>query len=198
MQTFRALGRSSLVALMAVGCASAPQASTVQGSRPAEVVELAPLPAQPSGSSRASDASNSNPTPFTAQSLEDYLRVRFGPLVSGGLLELGYPMETSRDELMEELKCFRLTSTADIAALVPPDFDRRGVAVLAKLPAPAANTLSLLRDFMIIKDAEHYFTHCWGSHFIAGPHEFPLPNAYGVGEQTLTRLLSTGDAALAP
>jgi hypothetical protein len=102
-------------------------------------------------------------------------------------------MEDSAAELIEELSCVHINTLADLAALVPPDFERRGVPVLAELKAPAANTLSLLRDLMVIKDARHYFRNCWRSHFSAGANEFPLPNAYGVSQQLLAELLAAGD-----
>jgi hypothetical protein len=152
--------------------------------------------AQPTigGNPVASRPAESVATPITAQSLEDYLRQRFAPLVDNGMLEVKYPMDSSRDEILWELDCFDLKSTADIAALVPPDFNKRGVPVLAKLPAPASNTLSLLRDLMIIKDAKRYFTQCWSQHFVAGASDFPLPNEYGVTEATLVQLLGAGGA----
>ena len=184
--------RLSLALMMLASCAGAPQTSAVRET--AEVVELPPPPAQPSASA-SSPGWEGTATQLTAQSVEDFLRQRFEPLVKSGMLELSYPSEGSDDELLEELACFRLTSTADLAALVPSDFERRGVPVLAELPAPAANTLSLLRDLMIIKDARHYFRKCWRAHFTAGPNEFPLPNAYGVSQQLLTELL-TGDPTL--
>ena len=123
--------------------------------------------------------------PLTAESLEAFMRARFASMVSTNMMELGYPSASSQTELMAELGCFSLKSTADIAALVPSDFDQRGIPVLAKSPSGATGMLGLLRDFMIIKDAKHYFADCWQSHFSATAEDFPLPNEYGVTLETL-------------
>ncbi len=123
--------------------------------------------------------------PLTAESLEAFMRARFATMISTKMMEPGYPSSSSQDELMAELACFSLKSTADIAALVPTDFDQRGIPVLAKSPSGATGMLGLLRDFMIIKDAKHYFTDCWQSHFSATAEDFPLPNEYGVTTEAL-------------
>lgn len=152
----------------------------------------APAPATPTGvAAPVADMKVPAPTglgdttPLTVESLEAFMRARFATLVSTGVMELGYPSSSSEAEIMAELACFSLKSTADIAALVPSDFDQRGIPVLAKSPSGATGILGLLRDFMIIKDAKHYFADCWQSHFSGTVEEFPLPMEYGVTPETL-------------
>jgi len=72
---------------------------------------------------------------------------------------------------------------------VPCDFGQRGTPVLAKLSSGAIGVMGLLRDFMIVTDAKHYFTACWHLNFSATAEEFPLPNEDGVTKATLHEFL---------
>lgn len=139
-----------------------------------------------SATTAAPEAPKVAAAPLTRETLETYLRNRFPVQVSSGALRLDFVDDKLAATVLEELSIMGITTTAQFAAIVPPDFDTRGFGAIAKSQDPDSNIIGLLRDLMIMKDVDLYHAKAWRDTWTSsGPQDFPAPAAYGVPEEKL-------------
>lgn len=103
------------------------------------------------------DAPTYNRGPITEESLAAYLSVRFAPQLADGTFVADYSDTT--EDLLEELETMGIRDLADLEAIIPPDFEVGGAGEF--IIEDPANIPGLVRDFMMIHDADRYFTHAW-------------------------------------
>jgi hypothetical protein len=119
--------------------------------------------------------------PLTSDVLVGYMKERFPAQVAEGTLILDFGSEGVNDDVIEELGLIGVTTRAQLAAIVPADFDQKGWGAIKGSPAPTSNIAGLMRDLMIIHDAKLYVEKAWRNGWVAsGPEDFPAPVAYGV------------------
>ena len=95
--------------------------------------------------------------PLTSESLARFLSERFAPQLREGTFVAEY--NDTEVELLEELSTMGIRSVDQLATIVPSDFEVRGAGeFIAEDPA---NIPGLVRDFMMIHDADRYFAHAW-------------------------------------
>ncbi len=136
---------------------------------PAATTGTPPVPTVPTVTEAALDP----------DTLTTFIRERFPAAVEAGRIELGYGSGGVGDELIEELAIMGITTTTQLAAIVPPDFDTRGFAAIS--PGDEPTIAGLVRDLLIIHDVRGYFTSAWRQRWVStGRHDFPVPAAYGV------------------
>ncbi len=94
---------------------------------------------------------------LTARSIADLLSWRFAAQLDAGTFVAEY--NGTEDDLLDELEKMGVHDLHQLAALIPPDFDHRGAGEFI-LEDPA-NIPGLVRDFLMIHDAERYFRVAW-------------------------------------
>ncbi|MBE7450182.1 MAG: hypothetical protein HS111_15160 [Kofleriaceae bacterium] len=102
---------------------------------PAATTGTPPVPTVPTVTEAALDP----------DTLTTFIRERFPAAVEAGRIELGYGSGGVGDELIEELAIAGITTTTQLAAIVPPDFDTRGFAAISPAtnrPSPASSAIS--------------------------------------------------------
>lgn len=95
--------------------------------------------------------------PITEESLARFLSARFAPQLADGTFVADY--SGTAEHLLEELRIMGFHDLADLAAVIPPDFERGGAGEF--LEEDPANIPGLVRDFMMIHDADRYFARAW-------------------------------------
>jgi hypothetical protein len=95
--------------------------------------------------------------PITEDSLARFLSARFARQLADGTFVADYSGTT--DVLLEELRLMGFHDLSELAAVIPPDFERGGAGEF--LEDDPANIPGLVRDFMMIHDAERYFRRAW-------------------------------------
>jgi hypothetical protein len=94
---------------------------------------------------------------ITEQSLAAFLSRRFSRQLADGTFVADYSGTT--EDLLDELRTMGIRDLADLAAMIPPDFEIGGAGEFI-LEDPA-NIPGLVRDFMMIHDARRYFGLAW-------------------------------------
>lgn len=95
--------------------------------------------------------------PLTRESLAEFLRDRFARQLRDGTFVAEY--NETEDELLEELDTMGIRTVDDLARIVPRDFELRGAGEF--IIEDPANIPGLVRDFLMIHDADRYFEHAW-------------------------------------
>lgn len=95
--------------------------------------------------------------PITAASLAEFLSRRFAAQLATGTFKAEF--NDTEDDLLDELATMGIRDLADLAAIIPPDFEIRGAGEFI-LDDPA-NIPGLIRDFLMIHDARRFFAHAW-------------------------------------
>jgi hypothetical protein len=119
---------------------------------------------------------------LTKETLIVFFAMRFEPQVEAGVLQLDFGGGVE-PQVIEELHLMGIDTTEELAAIVPSDYEHRGLTV-----EPTTNLAALVRDLMIIHDPERYFTRAWRNAWAAGPRDFAAAQAYGVELERLRRL----------
>lgn len=144
MSAVRAAG-VAVIALAALGCGGAgprPAGTTLENR---DVTEAAAVEAR------------HDRGPITEESLARFLSARFARQLADGTFVADYSGTT--EDLLEELHIMGFHDLAELAAVIPPDFERGGAGEF--LEDDPANIPGLVRDFMMIHDAERYFGRAW-------------------------------------
>lgn len=140
-------------------------------------------PASAPGPTGPSNTATANvPTgPVTEANLIAFFRGAFPDAVSSGTITLDFGTGSVGPQVIEELSIMGITDMQAVAGLVPSDFATRGIGAIRASSAPTTTIAGLLRDLMVIRDANRYFTQAWRHSFsTSGPEDFPAPVAYGV------------------
>lgn len=95
--------------------------------------------------------------PLTSETLARFLSERFAPQLRDGTFVAEY--NDTEVELLEELNTMGIRSVEQLARIVPHDFEVRGAGEF--IIEDPANIPGLVRDFMMIHDADRYFEHAW-------------------------------------
>lgn len=96
-------------------------------------------------------------SPITKESLAEFLAWRFARQLGEGTFEDSY--NDTEADVIDELNTMGLRTVHDFARIIPPDFEVRGAGEF--IIEDPANIPGLVRDFMMIHDAERYFGHAW-------------------------------------
>jgi hypothetical protein len=119
--------------------------------------------------------------PITKDSLLVFMKERFPTHVADGTLTLDYGSAGVENDVISELQIMGITTTGQLNAATPIDFDTKGFAAIKASDAPTSTVAGLLRDIMIIHNAKLYVDKAWRNGWVAsGPGDFPAPAAYGV------------------
>jgi hypothetical protein len=95
--------------------------------------------------------------PITEESLAQFLSWRFKARLDEGTFAAEY--NETQDDVIDELHTMGIRTIHDFAAIIPDDFDERGAGEF--IIEDPANIPGLVRDFMMINDADRYFQHAW-------------------------------------
>lgn len=95
--------------------------------------------------------------PITEASLAAFLSHRFAPQLEDGTFVADYSGTT--EDLLDELRLMGFRDLSELAAVIPADFEYAGAGEFVE--EDPANIPGLVRDFMMIYDAERYFTRAW-------------------------------------
>ncbi|HVK78764.1 MAG TPA: hypothetical protein VM734_35935 [Kofleriaceae bacterium] len=120
-------------------------------------------------------AATASTEPLTKDSLMTYVGQRFPEAVAAGTIEMSYGSGGVENELLEELAIMGIHTVGELAAIVPADYEQRGLPT-----SPGTTVAGLVRDLLIIHDARGYFAKAWRQSWSATPDDFPAPVAYGV------------------
>jgi putative GTP pyrophosphokinase len=97
--------------------------------------------------------------PINSTSLITYLKGKFQPLIEQGLLE---PTFNGEDKtLLQELQIMKIDDLAKLESIIPIDFAERAGPYYERNVMEGSNFLGLMRDILIIYDAETYFNKAW-------------------------------------
>jgi hypothetical protein len=110
-------------------------------------------------------------------SLDAWLRWRFPREVAAGQLAMDYGSADGVADVFDEMAGYGLATLGELAAIVPPDFQRRGAVVFR---GEGTNVAGLMRDVMIIHDADRYATRAYKATWCGCEEDFPAAQAYGV------------------
>ena len=97
--------------------------------------------------------------PITEQSLAAFLSWRFARQLDDQTFQAGY--NDTQDDVIDELDTMGIHTIHDLATIIPPDFEALGAGEF--ITEDPANIPGLVRDFMMIHDADRYFDHAWKS-----------------------------------
>lgn len=119
--------------------------------------------------------------PITMDSLLVFMKERFPEQVKDGSLTLDFGSAGVENDVISELQIMGITTTGQLNAATPVDFDTKGFAAIKASSSPTSTVAGVLRDLMIIHDAKLYVDQAWRNSWVAsGPQDFPAPIAYGV------------------
>jgi hypothetical protein len=96
-------------------------------------------------------------SPITERSLAEFLSWRFARQLGEGTFEAGY--NDTQEDVIDELDTMGLRTIHELAAIIPADFEILGAGEF--IIDDPANIPGLVRDFMMIHDADRYFEHAW-------------------------------------
>lgn len=126
--------------------------------------------------------------PLSEASLTNTVARLFPDEIEKKTITLDYGSGGVSDDVLEELRILGITTTAQLVTIIPADYRTKGIGALAASADPTVNIAGLLRDLLIIHDAEGYVTKAWRNTWSAsGPQDFPAPAAYGVDLSILQR-----------
>jgi hypothetical protein len=97
--------------------------------------------------------------PITEESLAQFLSWRFTSELGDGTFEATY--NDTQDDVIDELHAMGIRTIHDLAEIIPADFETLGAGEF--IVDDPANIPGLVRDFMMISDADYYFQHAWKS-----------------------------------
>jgi putative GTP pyrophosphokinase len=97
--------------------------------------------------------------PLTVVNATEYLRGVLAKYIPSGLVEQGLGGGGAK-ELMDELTRFGVTTLGGLAELLPPEFTSRHPEMVEN----QTTFIGLLRNAMILRDAERYFGSVWQKH----------------------------------
>jgi hypothetical protein len=124
--------------------------------------------------------------PLSKDSMIVYVKERFPDAVASGVLVIEWGSEDMDTEVIGELAKMGVTTTGQLNAIVPADFQTKGIDAVKASQDPTTNITGLMRDIMIIHDAKKYFGEIWNNSWQSnGPEDFPAPVAYGVDMKIL-------------
>lgn len=132
------------------------------------------------GTTPTTPPANATPEPSGAldqPNLEAWLRWRFPRQVASGRLVLDYGSSEAVADVFDEMTSYGLATVADVAAIVPRDFEKRGAVAFG---GEGTNIAGIMRDFMIIHDAGRFAAHAFKATWCGCEDDFPAPKAYGV------------------
>jgi hypothetical protein len=95
--------------------------------------------------------------PITEESVARYLAWRFKQQLDEGTFEATF--NDTHADVIDELHTMGIRTIDDLAAIIPSDFQRRGAGEF--VTSDPANIPGLVRDFLMIHDADRYFQHAW-------------------------------------
>jgi hypothetical protein len=118
-----------------------------------------------------------------------FAQQRFPEAVMEGTLTLDFGSEGMDAELVKELDTLGIHTTRELAAIVPADYQTKGMNAVKASADPSTNITGLIRDLLIIHDMRGYFTKAWNNSWSSnGPEDFPAPAAYGVDFKVMEEL----------
>jgi hypothetical protein len=95
--------------------------------------------------------------PITEESLAQFLSWRFKSKLEDGTFEATY--NDTQADVIDELHTMGIRTIHGLAAIIPDDFESGGAGEF--ITDDPANIPGLVRDFMMISDADQYFQHAW-------------------------------------
>lgn len=95
--------------------------------------------------------------PITEHSLSAFLSWRFARQLDERTFEASY--NDTQEDVIDELDTMGIRTIHDLAAIIPDDFETRGSGEF--IEEDPANIPGLVRDFMMIHDADRYFDNAW-------------------------------------
>jgi hypothetical protein len=154
------------------------------------ILTLAIAAAACGGKKAASTPTMSGPkvteAPLSKDSMITYVKERFPDAVASGVLITEWGSDGMDAEVIGELGKMGITTTGQLNAIVPADYQTKGMDAVKASSDPTTNITGLMRDIMIIHDAKTYFGEIWGNRWQSnGPEDFPAPIAYGVDMKIL-------------
>jgi hypothetical protein len=124
--------------------------------------------------------------PLSKDSMITYVKERFPDAVASGVLITEWGSDGMDTEVIGELGKMGVTTTGQLNAIVPADYQTKGMDAVKASQDPTTNITGLMRDIMIIHDAKKYFGEIWNNSWQSnGPEDFPAPIAYGVDMKIL-------------
>ncbi len=131
--------------------------------------------------------------PLTRETLVSFVQDRFPAAVTAGTITLDFGSGGVDVALLEELSLLGITTTTQLAAIVPADYETKGIGATLRSEAPTTTIAGLIRDLLIIHDVRGYFTKAWRDGWVTtGPVDFPAPAAYGVDFKVMEELGAFG------
>ena len=118
-----------------------------------------------------------------AAALEAFMRTRFAEQIRLGLVEPSFA--TALEDVLGELADMDIRTTGELNALIDPKFDKVAFDVIRTQQGGASNFTGLLRDIFLIANLPLYAEKAWKGQFVAHPGDFPIPNAFGISDDTL-------------
>ncbi len=112
--------------------------------------------------------------PIDSTSLAAFLKRRFGTLIDEGVIQ---PTFNNTDkELVEELREMGIRTLKGLNAMISPKFEEA-----ERRAAPGDNLTGLVRNIMIIHDADGYFRKAWKRHWDnISPEDVELYREFGI------------------
>ncbi|HUQ07645.1 MAG TPA: hypothetical protein VM261_34360 [Kofleriaceae bacterium] len=95
--------------------------------------------------------------PITDESVARFLSWRFARQLDERTFEASY--NDTQDDVIDELHTMGIRTIHELAVIIPEDFEVRGAGEF--ITEDPANIPGLVRDFMMIHDADRYFEHAW-------------------------------------
>lgn len=124
--------------------------------------------------------------PLAKESLVTFMNERFPQAITDGILILEWGSDDMDKEVVTELGMMGVKTTTQLNAIIPPDYQTKGMNAVKASSDPTTNITGLMRDIMIIHDAKKYVGEVWRNSWSAsGPEDFPAPIAYGVDMKIL-------------
>lgn len=129
------------------------------------------------------------PGPVTEAAISEYFQAALPEAFAAGSISADFGSTDVGADVVGELAVMGVDDMTEVGTLLPADFKTKGMAALTGDGDGTTNLAGLLRDLMVMKDANTYFTKAWERHYsISGPSDFPIPAAYGVDLEALRSL----------
>lgn len=128
-------------------------------------------------------------SPVTAEALTTFFTTRFAGAVQEGLLSPDFGSGGVDDDVIRELAAMGVSDLSGVQALIPADFDTKGLGAIRASSSGTTTIAGVLRDLMIMRDTRGYFEKAWNHGWTSsGPEDFPVPAAYGVDFSIMVEL----------
>lgn len=122
---------------------------------------------------------------ISGESIVDVVKQRFPEAVASGVIVIDWGSAGVDGEVVKELAVLGITSTKQLAAIIPADYETKGLDAVKGVGEGTTNVAGLMRDLMIIHDTKGYFEKAWNESWSASSEDFPAPVAYGVDMKIL-------------